>query len=384
LRSCSRGPGHAARLRMGCGSSRADLPEEREVAQLLGVFARGWGRSGNILRTGQGKLVPQSLRGGQQELHRRRLIGTYIAGDSHAEACFEQFARNEHEFCGEWAVFYHSYWLAALLYEVQAALAGLLFGFPAEGSPLPRLLADDFADTPDARSLMSALPSFETEFPGKADHHPKFRKVAISAMCSLLASGPEVCIAKHFRRGYSCKALPYRGLLEKLLKATGVPAALLTGLIDEVVSLAEGYGLDASAFGGGGGAEGRRAGHLLQVFVKRDFVDKLSYAAEPYGTVDKARMPMTSWLGQNTSFSRGQARIVAHPAHFLQPEHVRIFWGTADSAFHASRARFQQDLAGLLGSALGGREQRLRAAQRLGGPWIPTRAPQFSEQIIEI
>eukprot|EP00971_Amphidinium_carterae_P091484 1811265-Amphidinium_carterae.1 len=52
----------------------------------------------------------------------------------------------EEKLCAEWAVFYHSYSHAALLYEVHAAVASVLFGFKSELAPLPRILMHEFKD----------------------------------------------------------------------------------------------------------------------------------------------------------------------------------------------------------------------------------------------
>lgn len=51
-------------------------------------------------------------------------------------------------------MFYHSYSLAAIIYEVHAAVAGLLLGYDAYRAPLPRLQVGDFAETPDAAALI--------------------------------------------------------------------------------------------------------------------------------------------------------------------------------------------------------------------------------------
>ena len=59
--------------------------------------------------------------------------------------------------CGEWAVFYHSYSAAALLYEVQAAVAAVLFRFKSSFAVMPRLLLKGFNDIPDAATLLTEV-----------------------------------------------------------------------------------------------------------------------------------------------------------------------------------------------------------------------------------
>eukprot|EP00971_Amphidinium_carterae_P254929 5060951-Amphidinium_carterae.1 len=46
------------------------------------------------------------------------------------QACFAEFAKREVEMCGEWAVFYHSYSFAALIYEVAVVRALALASSP--------------------------------------------------------------------------------------------------------------------------------------------------------------------------------------------------------------------------------------------------------------
>lgn len=53
--------------------------------------------------------------------------GATVKGDTHATMCFDKMLENEARLSGEWAVFYNSYSMAALLFEVQAAVAAVLF-----------------------------------------------------------------------------------------------------------------------------------------------------------------------------------------------------------------------------------------------------------------
>lgn len=109
-------------------------------------------------------------------------IGAAVSGDDHGRHCFDRMLENEERLCGEFAVFYHSYSFAgasrlcsslhasaraaareradaeervetratvlarrtALLYEVQAAVAAVLFRFKSKYSSLPRLLVKPF------------------------------------------------------------------------------------------------------------------------------------------------------------------------------------------------------------------------------------------------
>lgn len=306
---------------------------------------------------------PQSKRGGATQAP----FGV-LDKHPHAQDCFETFRKNEERLCGEFAVFYHSYSFAALIYEVHAAVGSVLFRFRSQYSSLPRILVRDFDDIPDASTLMRR---FGEDFArDKRDHHPEFRKVGISVMCSLMSTGPEACIPMVFIAGYSCKDLSFRGVLENLLRSCYVPNGEIKGLADQIIALSEHHGLDVSQFGGARCASGK-AGHLLQIFVKRKLVDHLAYAALPYGPIDEARMPLSGWMNSNESFAVGQARIVAHPKYFMQANHIRMYVASADPTFHANRRAFQEDLTGLLNGILGAPELRHAAATGIYGGALP-------------
>ncbi len=83
--------------------------------------------------------------------------GPAVSKDKHGSKCFDRMIENEKRLCGEWAVFYHSYSFAALLYEVQAAVACVLFRFKSSFSSLPRLLTAPFEDIGDAETLMKVV-----------------------------------------------------------------------------------------------------------------------------------------------------------------------------------------------------------------------------------
>lgn len=290
----------------------------------------------------QKRLGPQSKRGKASQ----NAIGKYLGGNTHAEACFKQLAANEERLCGEWAVFYHSYSFAALIYEVHAAVANLLFGFPSKYSVLPRLLAREFNDIPDSTSLIQ---KFNTDFVDhKRDHNPGFRKVGVSVMCSLASTGPEACLARVFVAGYSCKDVSFNRVLEKVLESCNISAQKVAILAKKIVRVAETHGLDCTQFGGAS-CQSKHAGHLLQIFIRRNLVDHLCYAAAPYGYLDEERMPLSKWMDSDSSFNRGQARIVAHPKFFMEGSKVRCFVASADPTFHKSRAAFQDELCKLIG-----------------------------------
>jgi len=307
----------------------------------------------------QKKLGPQSRRG----------VAPWFQADvldhyPHARECFDVFERNEESMCGEWAAFYHSYNTGALLYELNTVIFSLLFGSSStvgNTAPIPRLFVHDFEGTPDAASLKH---KFKTQLAAaKHDHEPEFRAVAISAMCSLVALGPEASTPVVFVGGYSHADNPvnFRKTLSDLLydlvvshhcpnkkKASIKKLVANTNiLVDKIIKIAEKHGLDVSGFGGKPCPSGK-AGHLLQLFIKRDHVDELTYASEPWGAPDAEREPLSKWLGEDTNTNWGQARIVAHPERFMKESYVRTYVASADPLFHKSRGAFQLELTDLI------------------------------------
>eukprot|EP00746_Dinoflagellata_sp_MGD_P034373 gnl/MRDRNA2_/MRDRNA2_18212_c0_seq2.p1 gnl/MRDRNA2_/MRDRNA2_18212_c0~~gnl/MRDRNA2_/MRDRNA2_18212_c0_seq2.p1 ORF type:complete len:416 (+),score=66.21 gnl/MRDRNA2_/MRDRNA2_18212_c0_seq2:184-1431(+) len=291
-----------------------------------------------------------------------------LRGNPFAQELFEKLMRNEEKMCGEWAVFYHSYSFAALLYEVNAAVGAVLFRFRSQYATLPRILVHEFDDIPNASVLMQ---KFRDRFAtAKRDHHPEFRRVGISAMCSLVATGPECCLQVCFTKGYSCKDVGFRGVLENLLEKCYVPVERVSKLAEEIIVMSTKYGLDTSQFGGQPCAS-TLAGHILQIFVKRNLVDHLCYPAKPYGEIDEDRLPLSQWMNGEQSFSFGQARLLAHPKFFMQANHVRMNVISADETFHQNRKKFQEDLTALLGVVLDTPELRQKAATGIYGGSLP-------------
>eukprot|EP00434_Breviolum_minutum_P016065 symbB.v1.2.014158.t1/scaffold1028.1/size143234/10 len=319
---------------------------------------------------------PQSKRGGAS-MHPYKVL----EGNEHAKKCFAQFEANEARLCGEWAVFYHSYSFAALIYEVHAAVGSVLFRFRSQYGPLPRILVHEFKETPEISFLMKR---FNEEFAeNKRDHHPDFRRVGLSVMCSLASTGPEACVAMVFIAGYSCKDLSFRVCWRICWKAATSHASRSANL--RMRSLLCLRSMAWTSRNSGARPDGKRweefhdgplldgkAGHLMQLFIKRKLVDKLVYAAKPYGPVDDERMPISKWLDSNSSTQVGQARVLAHPKYFMQANCVRMFVASADPTFHRNRQAFQNELIQKLSLILAEPSLRERAATGIYGGTLPS------------
>jgi len=313
----------------------------------------------------QRRLGSQSKRGGAHQLQLN-----VLENNEHARRCWEEFAKHEEKLCDEWAAFYHSFSESALLYEVQAAVAQILFDFPAQSSVLPRIQKFEFRDIPDAPTLKK---QFKERFVSdQKDHHPDYRRVAISSMCSLASLGPEASPPVCFIAGYSHSddPVPYREILETFLvglvvsKHKGAPWTEVKQLADSIIQLAERFGLGAEHYGGNKRKD-RRTGHQLQLFIRRNLVDQLAYAAVPWGDVDPEHEPISKWLDGDNDLNWGQARVVCNPEHFLCPESVRMYQASADPDFHNNRPIFQAELVGLLSNWIGDSELRQAAIEAI-------------------
>eukprot|EP00658_Telonema_sp_P-2_P072319 TRINITY_DN61474_c0_g1_i1.p1 TRINITY_DN61474_c0_g1~~TRINITY_DN61474_c0_g1_i1.p1 ORF type:complete len:497 (+),score=126.85 TRINITY_DN61474_c0_g1_i1:144-1634(+) len=282
------------------------------------------------LASKQKKVGAQSLRGGMKKDY-----GPAVSKDKHGSKCFDRILELEADFSGEWAVFYHSYSVAALLYEVQAAVAAVLFRFKSEFASLPRLLWGPFEHIPTAARMLEEFPKWKDR-----DHNKAFRGVGLCGVSSLLAHDSEAPPKSVFLMGYSVG--PLTGLLERLLQACGVPASQVTKLTKQIVDIAGNHGLDCKAFGGKSCKSGR-SGHYLQMFIRRDLVDKYVYPAFPFGVPDKSRMKpsLSKYLEQDTQIT-GQIRITANPDIFLRATCVRMFVYSADPSYHAKRPEFMK------------------------------------------
>jgi len=310
----------------------------------------------------QQKLGPQSLRGAGKGKAKPD-YGPIVQKDKHGRKCFDEMLANEKTFCGEWAVFYHSYSAAALMYEVQAAVAACLFRFKSDYATLPRLLWKPFNDIPDAKAMLKEFPTWPDR-----DHNPRFRAVGLCGTSSLLAHDSEAPPKSVFLMGYSVG--PLTGILERLLAACGVPKKQVNALAKKMIKLAEKYGLDARGHGGKMCKSGR-AGHLLQIFVRRELIDKYVYPAFPYGVPDNKRNPLGEYLSRGGQKS-GQVRITVNPDVFLRASCVRMFVYSADPTFHANRCKFQAKLRDLLDDILDSDNSRAKAAKGIFGGKLPS------------
>jgi len=302
----------------------------------------------------------QRKKGAASLREQERDYGPIIAKDAHGTKCFDQMLKNEAEFCGEWVVFYHSYSCAAILYEVQAAVGSVLFRFKAEFAGLPRILAHGFKHIPDAPRMLEEFPKWKNR-----DHNIKFKAVGVCATSSLLAPDSEAPAKSVFLSGYSVGSLA--GVLEKLLRAVGVPPHLVVALAKDIVALACTYGLDTRGCIGGKACKSGRSGHMLQIFLRRELCDRYVYPSFPFGVPDKDRnLPLSKYLAEKAPI-QGQVRITLNPDVFLRATYARMFTYSADPTYHEQRPQFIKELIGLLEPILGHEKVREKAARGIFG-----------------
>eukprot|EP01105_Mastigella_eilhardi_P018210 TRINITY_DN420_c2_g1_i10.p1 TRINITY_DN420_c2_g1~~TRINITY_DN420_c2_g1_i10.p1 ORF type:complete len:429 (-),score=83.71 TRINITY_DN420_c2_g1_i10:1138-2424(-) len=75
--------------------------------------------------------------------------------------CFSTMVEREQQHCKDYCVFYHSYSLASLLYELQSEVAAILYGLPTDFPPLPRLLHAPFKGKPTLKLLLAGFASLQ-------------------------------------------------------------------------------------------------------------------------------------------------------------------------------------------------------------------------------
>jgi len=290
-----------------------------------------------------------------------------LQSNQHALARFQEMLTREEKMASDWVVMYHSYTSSALVYEVQAAIANVLFRFGSKYGPLPRLLKAPFADLPDARAVIKAFPSW-----WERDCCDAFKRVGICCSTSLLSKDPEATPTEVFLQGYSASTVTI-AVVEKLLQDCGANAwtffagCTVKSLAADILAAAAKYELPQAL----PSTSERLRGHLLQIFVHRNHVDKWAYASHPYGYPDGKRRPLGKHLS-GPGPTAGQTRLIVNPSAFMRASAARFYVCSADETFHANRSVFQEELSKLLGPILGTPQARERAARGVYAGELPS------------
>jgi len=306
--------------------------------------------------------VPSNLQNAQSLRGVDRPDFSPLGHDRHALRLFEEMLTRESKMADKWVVMYHSYTSSALVYEVQAALAGVLFNFGAQYGSLPRLLKEPFTSLPDAKAVIKAFPSWP-----QRDCSPEFKSVGICCSTSLVSHDPEATPTEVFLGGYAASTVSI-SVLEKLIQDCGLrrwcDSQAVSRLARDIMSLAAKHGLPQARGQG-------RQGHLLQIFVHRDHVDKWAYASHPYGHPDGKRRPLSKHL-LGPGPIRGQTRLIVNPSVFMRASVARMYVCSADETFHQNRSAFHDELSMLLQPILGSPQVRQLAAQGIYAGELPS------------
>lgn len=339
----------------GCGKPPWNLK--------AGFFcSKGCRGEGAVLKTpDKPDPVPDGEKAAQQALGGQTSRGgvtfdlSALGGNEHAQRMFHTMREREERLCPEWVVFYHSYNSAALIYELQASIAEILFHYNARRGSLPRLLMEPFYGLPNAKAMMARFPSWPDR-----DHNQEFKNVGICTSTSLITKDPEATPVQVFLQGYGASAVTAEHI-EKLLSDCGAGSGgadlkLLTSNIMEIADKQK---------------TGIAGGHMLQIFMHRSVVDEYAYAALPYGVIDHTRQPLSHALAQPGPIG-GQGRLTCNPAVFMRANFVRIYISSADEAFHNARLGFQGELVEALSPIIGSASVRRKAAEGIYGGKLPS------------
>jgi len=338
------------------------VSEHKEGVSRILTLVRPPGTPGENACVHQEKLGPQSLRrntgkndctwksrkksrgGGLKESKKinaenRYNLGAHIHSNCEFKLqCFNKMLDNEKRYCGNYAVIYHSYSQAYILYEIHAAVASIIFGLE-NCAPLPRLLLHAFDDLNNAEELKK-----KHQNTWRTDHDPRFRQAAICASTSLLSADPEASPYTVWDHGYHVGQIT--GFVKLLLTQLGI-----SHLKSEIVKLCKQYDNGKPRY--------QKPGKLLQIFVRRDIINSVAYAAQPMGHPCRNRRNLQAHLAKNVKI-HGQVRVLCHPKFFLRPDLVKIFPFAADEGYHKARDELHGKLVSLILKALRSPGKRAR------------------------
>ena len=292
----------------------------------------------------QAKLGPQSSR--KTTIDVSSMSSSYRLAE-HSVRCISTMMDREKEHCGRFAVFYHCYSLAALIYEVNSCIAEVLYGVP-DCPPMPRLLKGPFRHRPHIKTLLSSFTSLSGQ-----DHHPNFRAVAISVSCSLTAPQSEAPPIQTFENGYSCGDLSFQDVLTNIFRKMGATEDVSSSLAINCCKIAakNHYNVQSFELPGSSSRTSERPGHLLQIFVRRDVVDDIAYGSQPYGVFDPSSNPLSAHLAKDVA-PMGQARVFWHPSVFLDPMKSVVYHYAANKEAMLSRRQMRDEMIAEIGKSL--------------------------------
>lgn len=271
-------------------------------------------------------------------------------GNQHFNDVFTLMLNRETLYFDDYFVFYHLYTCSSILYDVQTVLFSYAYDIPLDRNMvLPRFfrkIYNRFKTTDDVSKYIQAT------FDG--DHDDDVRNALMSVACSLDPDddiGPEVNPMKNFNRGYITCDINYIPLLKKILVKCGSddPDKLLL----EIVSALTSYKVsDAYLNDGNFGYYNENNGQMIQIFVKKNFVDLIAYDSLPYGNPTGVSK-LSDYISAKGECSRGQARLLADPKYFSDSKLIKTFHYAPSEIVHNLRQVFLDRLKDVLKPILG-------------------------------
>ncbi|KAH3744173.1 hypothetical protein Pelo_14432 [Pelomyxa schiedti] len=289
------------------------------------------------------------------------LISSCLPGGSaqFCAYCFCTMIQREQKHYGDFYVFYHSYSLVSILYELQSEIASVIYGMSSDFPPLPRLFHAPFR----GKKTLAVL---QSELRGGSDHNVSFRALAIAASNGLFATTSEMHPITCFMQGYSCGDLAWPNEPPSGREADEAAK--------KVIDIGAKYFIPTSHFGSGtvpyyGPNAAHPAGNMLQIFIHKDILDDVAYPCQPGGYPIAHHGSFSEYLKADPT---GQTRIFAFPALFVDRKHAFIYHYCAnqdlccpDSKVPGSRGALKRELRAVLKPVLGTPEGRRAAFQRI-------------------
>jgi hypothetical protein len=280
---------------------------------------------------------------------------------SHGRKCFYQMLKREYEHWDDFVVFYHSYNSSALLFEVNSAIARAIYDLPLEFAPLPRLLKKPFEANPTIDVLSHNFYHMDHK-----DSNSSFRGVAISVSNSLFGDSTPAPPMECFEHGYTSTThyqfAPHDALRD-LLRTCGLVDDQLEKIANDLRAIACEFGISEELHSPAVPATPQ--GHMLQIFLHKDSVNHLAYLSDKQGVPKKMEQSMKSILRPLKSAVYGHSRLLAHPAVFIDPGQVKMYYYSSSCDFMGdgprSRSVFLEKLNLALTPIIGDAEGLRRA-----------------------
>ncbi len=288
----------------------------------------------------------QSTRG---SINKEKLL-VKLAGsvylDQHMINCIKLMLYREQLYGHEWIAFYHSYNYPCLIYDTQTVIAEILYNLPhSRNNFIPRLFRKTYNKFSDISAILSELSRADVN-----DHDKSIRAALLSVTCSILADDmqkSEMSICTYFKNGYSCQDVDYYAILIRLLTSCGATKDQANTLLVQLLDVYKTHKIHEYY------VPGRvpyilsappSVGNIVQIFVRKDLVDRLVYDSKPYGKpAHMEQGSLASTIDRTGQCDGGQARLLADPHYFMNPAQIKTFhYDSVHSLYLTRQQRLDQ------------------------------------------